>query len=51
MQVRDLRQHESTDLLAEHEALIHRCDAPITTHADLIELQAWVEGEDRDSVD
>ena len=47
----DQERRHVTDLLAAHDALIHWCETLITAHADLVELQAWVEGEDRDSVD
>ncbi len=39
----DQERSHVTDLLAAHEGLIHWCEILITAHADLIELQAWVE--------
>ncbi len=47
----DQERRHVADLLAAHEALIHWCETLITAHADRVELQAWVGGEDRDSVD
>ncbi len=47
----DQERSHVTDLLAAHDALIHWCETLITAHADLVELQAWVEGEDRASVE
>ena len=50
-QMRLTRRPEAEVSFAAHEALIHWCETLITAHADRVELQAWVGGEDRDSVD
>ena len=34
----DQERRHVTDLLAEHEALIHWCETLIAAHADLVEL-------------
>ncbi len=47
----DQERKQVADLLAAQDALIHWCETLITAHADRVELQAWVGGEDRDSVD